>query len=82
MIHISELDEGNDIEITTTLRWNERNEDITLYGHITKANRSGPNVRIVVELENRKTVEDVLTPFVAYRQLEIIKELKESMFLP
>ena len=82
MIHISELGEGNDIEITTTLRWNERNEDITLYGHITKANRSGPNVRIVVELENRKTVEDVLTPFVAYRQLEIIKELKESMFLP
>ncbi|WP_457595455.1 GGDEF domain-containing protein [Hydrogenimonas sp.] len=79
MTHMTDLVLDDRVEIETTLRWSDRTENVTLPGQIYKMKKSGSNIRTVIMLEPSKTAEDILTQFVAYRQLEIIKELKESM---
>ncbi|BDY13732.1 sensor domain-containing diguanylate cyclase [Hydrogenimonas cancrithermarum] len=79
MTHMTDLVRDDRVEIETTLRWNGRTENLTLSGHIFKMKKSGLNIRLVITLEPCKIIEEILTPFVAHRQLEIIKELKESM---
>ncbi len=79
LAYLTDLSVGDEIEIEATLRWNEITKNVKLPGTVKEIKKSRFTTRVVSSLNVSKTVKETLIQFVANRQLEIIKELKESM---
>ncbi len=81
MTYMTQLAMEDSIEIETVLRWGDMEKKVRLTGVIRKIEKSKFAVKMVVSLSSvGKMLEETLTQFVAHRQIEIIKEIKESIF--
>lgn len=79
MVNIPDIKEKDTIEIETILRWDNRVENIVISGVVSKIKKRGLNIIIDIDLQHSKIIEEVLSPFIAHRQLEIIKQLRETI---
>jgi diguanylate cyclase (GGDEF)-like protein len=66
------------VEIETTLRWDDHEEHVVLIGRIIKIRRIEERVKVDIILDTNRHINEVVAPFVMHRQFEIIKELKQS----
>lgn len=79
MVNMPDIKVKDSIEIDTVLRWDGRMENLTLSGYVSKIKKSGSNIIIDINLKHGKNIEDIVSPFIAHRQLEIIKQLRETI---
>ena len=78
--HHYTLKSEDTVIIEIVLRWENREESISLEGIILRMEKNKVrNYISVITFNPSKTEEEILTSFIAYRQLEIIKKLKDSM---
>ncbi len=76
---VHELKMSDEVAVDTRLVWENRSEAVHLIGSVLKIVQKGEGYRIVITLTQDKTIEESVTPYVAHRQLEIIKDLKASI---
>lgn len=79
MVNIPDIKIKDSIEIETLLRWDGREENVILTGTVLKIKKSRSNIIIEINLKRSKDIEDIVSPFIAHRQLEIIKQLRETI---
>jgi diguanylate cyclase (GGDEF)-like protein len=79
MVNVPNIKVKDTIEIETVFRWDGRMESVIVSGVVSKIKKRGLNVIIEIDLKYSKAIEDVVSPYIAYRQLEIIKQLRETI---
>ena len=78
--YLYDLKKGEEIVLETRLRWDEKDEKVSLKGMVKEIERRGASLHLLtVSFDASEIADDIVTPFIAHRQLEIIKELKESV---
>lgn len=78
--YLYDLKKGEEITLETRLRWDERDEKVSLKGTVKEIESRGASHHLLtVSFDASEIADDIVTPFIAHRQLEIIKELKESV---
>lgn len=78
--HIHGISMDGDVLLDTSLHWNGKDEHLRMDGKIIKVFNMDDGFRVIIHLKKNKHVEEVLTPYIAHRQLEIIKVLQNSAF--
>ncbi|WOE70999.1 GGDEF domain-containing protein [Hydrogenimonas thermophila] len=77
--HILNLKVSDHLLIETILRWDGKEVPITLSGSILKIKEKSDTFKIVMLLEQSKEIDETLAPYIAHRQIEIIRELQDSI---
>jgi len=78
--HIHGTSMIGEVILDTSLQWDSHKEHIKMTGKISKIVEAGENFNVIISLQEKHYINDVVTPYVAHRQLEIIKVLQRSLF--
>lgn len=78
--HIHGISMHGEVILDTSLYWDSHEEHIKLTGKIEKIVEAGESFKVIISLQEDHFINDVVTPYVAHRQLEIIKVLQRTVF--
>jgi len=77
--HLLDLKVSDNLTIETILRWDGKEVPVTLSGSVLKIKEKSDTFKLVILLEQSKDIDETLAPFVAHRQIEIIRELQDAV---
>ncbi len=78
--HIHGISMDKDVLLDTSFHWDGNDEHLRMDGKLIKVVKIDDGFKVIINLKKNKHVEEVLTPYIAHRQLEIIKVLQRSAF--
>jgi len=65
--------------IHTIFRWNNKEVPLKLSGTVHKIIETNGSFKVVIALLHFKAIEETIAPFIAHRQIEIIRELQNAL---
>lgn len=78
--HIYGISMEGDVLLDVRLRWEKHDEHLQLTGKITKIIKNRELFKVIIRFNRHRVIDDVVTPYIANRQLEIIKTLQRTVF--
>lgn len=77
--HLLNIKISDSLTIETVLKWDGKVIPITLSGTVLKIKEKSNTFKLVILLDQSKDIDETLAPFVAHRQIEIIRELQDAV---
>lgn len=76
--HIYGISKEDEMLLDMWLRWDGREEHLQLLGKMDKVLEQEKKFRLIMKFDADRVLEDVVVPYIASRQLEIIKTLQHA----
>ncbi|RUM45957.1 MAG: hypothetical protein DSY46_01280 [Hydrogenimonas sp.] len=77
--YIFNLQLSDTTTIHTIFRWDGKEVPLKLSGTVHKIIETNGSFKVVISLLHFKAIEETIAPFIAYRQIEIIRELQNAL---
>jgi diguanylate cyclase (GGDEF)-like protein len=77
--HLLNLKISDNLTIETILRWEGKEVPIRVSGSLIKIKEKSDTFKLVILLEESKDIDETLSPYIAHRQIEIIREIQNAI---